>query len=255
MKKIAAIVQARMSSSRLPQKVLMDLQGKPVIEQVCHQLSYSKLLNEIILATSSDSSDDPLIEWAKSKQIKYFRGDLNNVLKRFYDTAKYFNIEVIVRITADCPLIDPEIVDNVIEQYLNGNHDYFSNTNPPTFPDGLDTEVFSFTSLEKAFHQAELLSEIEHVTPFIRNHAEIFKIGNYSSPINDERLRWTLDNEEDYKFISTVYKNLFDKNTYIAWRDVLKFLDANKEVIGINQHIARNEGLTKSLKTDKIIKR
>ena len=251
MKKIAAIVQARMSSSRLPQKVLMDLQGKPVIEQVFHQLSYSKLLNEIILATSSDSSDDPLIEWAKSKQIKYFRGDLNNVLKRFYDTAKYFNIEVIVRITADCPLIDPEIVDNVIEQYLIGNHDYFSNTNPPTFPDGLDTEVFSFVSLEKAFDRAKLLSEIEHVTPYIRNHPEEFKIGNYSSSINYEHFRWTLDNPEDYYFISAVYNNLYEEGTFIKWHDVIKFLDKNKEVIGINEHIARNEGLTKSLKSDK----
>lgn len=254
MKKIIAIVQARMSSSRLPNKVLMNLGGRPVIEQVFHQLSFSKKIDDTILATSFDKSDDPLEQWAKKNNIKYFRGDLNNVLKRFFDAAVKFNADIIVRITADCPLIDPEVVDEVIKGFLSGNYDYYSNINPPTFPDGLDTEVFSFSALEKTYKNAKLLSEIEHVTPYIRNNPDIFKIGNYSSENDFSHFRWTLDTIEDYEFISIIYEKLYKNNSYISWKEVIKFLNINKELIKINSHILRNEGYIKSLKEDQKIK-
>lgn len=254
MKKITAIVQARMTSTRLPQKVLKDLAGKPVISQVFNQLSYSKLLSGIVLATSTDISDDPLEKWAIENGYNIFRGDLNNVLKRFYDAAISLNAELIVRITADCPLIDPEVVDKVIEKFINGDYDYLSNANPPTFPDGLDTEIFSFESLKKAYDNATLKSEFEHVTTFIVNHPEFFKIGNYSSTSNYEKLRWTLDNKEDYEFLSIVYKELYKPNSFISWKEVINFLESNKSLLKINEHINRNEGLIKSLNEDTKLK-
>ena len=253
MKRIVAIVQARMTSTRLPQKVLKDLAGEPVVFQVFNQLSYSKLIDDIVLATSTNISDDPLEEWAKDNNKKYFRGDLSNVLKRFYDTAKEFNADVIVRITADCPLIDPEIVDEVIEGFLKSDFDYFSNTNPPTFPDGLDTEVFSFTSLESSYRNAELQSEIEHVTPYIRNHPELFKSGNFLSVVNYGNLRWTIDNQEDYLFLVNIFDSLYRSNSFIGWRKVIEFLENNEDLQNINSHIKRNEGFIKTLNEDKKI--
>ena len=254
MKKIVAIVQARLSSKRLSNKVLMDLSGRTVVGQVFNQLSFSKLINDVVLATSLDKSDDPLENWANENNQKFYRGDLNNVLKRFYDTAKKFNADIIVRITADCPLIDPEVVDSVVKGYLEGDYDYFTNTNPPTFPDGLDTEVFSFSTLKKTYEEAKLQSEIEHVTPYIKNHNRKFRIGNYVSEINYEHYRWTLDNDEDYKFISEVYKRLHKKGPFIKWNDVINLLETDEKLVNINSHISRNLGFAKSLNEDKKIK-
>lgn len=254
MNNIICIVQARMSSTRLPGKVLLDLSGKPVVAQVFNQLSYSKLLNNIILATTIDPSDDLLEEWAINNSIKYFRGSLENVLERFYETAKMYNADAIVRITADCPLIDPELIDICIEKFSVGNYDYYSNTNPPTFPDGLDCEIFKFSALKDAYRNAQMKSEIEHVTPYMRNHPEKYKIGNYISEINYENYRWTLDNKEDYVFIIEVYKALFKTGSFIKWHDVIDLLDANRDLVNINLHISRNEGFTKSLNEDKKIK-
>lgn len=254
MKNIVAIVQARMTSTRLPNKVLMDLGNRTVLGQVLNQLSFSKFLNNVVLATSNDESDDKLENWAIENNISYFRGDLNNVLKRFYDTAKSFHADVIIRITADCPLIDPEIVDAVIKEFLDGNYDYYSNANPPTFPDGLDTEVFTFKALEESFLNAELKSEIEHVTPYIRNHPELFKIGNYLSNVNYENLRWTIDNQEDYDFLKNIFINLNNENSFISWKKVIEFLSKNEEIQKINSHLQRNEGFIKSLNEDKKIR-
>jgi len=249
--KIICIVQARMSSTRLPNKVLMELGGKPVLSQVINQLSFSKKINQIIVATSTSKEDDAIIQWAKQNKIDYFRGDLDDVLKRFYDTAKYFQADIIVRITADCPLIDPEIVDEVIKQYIKTNSDYVSNTNPPRFPDGLDTEVFSFYALESAYKNASLKSEREHVTPFIRNNPTVFKIGNYEIEKNYESMRWTLDNTEDYHFLKNIYNRLIKYDDYIHWQDVISLLDNKPDIMNINSHLTRNEGYQKSLIEDK----
>jgi len=251
MSKTIAIVQARMSSSRLPGKVLKNLAGKPAIWHVFNQLSFSKKIDQIVLATSINEEDDQLEEWARKNDINFFRGDLDNVLKRFYDTASYYNGDIIVRITADCPLIDPSVVDKVIQKFLEGNYDYLSNTNPPTFPDGLDTEVFTFNTLKEAYQNAKLKSELEHVTPYIWNHPEKFKLGNLTSSENYEHLRWTLDNPEDYKFLSEIFDNLFIENSHISHKTVLDFLAENEQLIEINSKIKRNEGLDKSLKEDR----
>lgn len=253
MTNIVCIVQARMTSTRLPNKVLLDLAGQPVLAQVFNQLSYSKLITNIVLATSSDPSDDALEDWAINKNKNYFRGSLENVLERFYETAKKYNADVIIRITADCPLIDPELVDKCIDGFDRGEYDYYTNANPPTFPDGLDCEVFRFSALEITYKNAQLKSEIEHVTPYIRNHHDKFKIGNYSSEINYSHYRWTLDNKEDYELLKIIYDKLYKDGAYISWISVIKFLDNNTELLKINSAIQRNEGFTKSLKEDKNI--
>lgn len=254
MKNIVAIVQARMTSTRLPNKVLMDLGNKTVLGQVFYQLSFSKMINNVVLATSNDISDDKLEKWAIDNNVNYFRGDLNNVLRRFYHAARTYKADIVVRITADCPLIDPEIVDIIIKEFLIGDYDYYSNTNPPTFPDGLDTEVFTFKALEEAYFNAKLLSEIEHVTPYIRNQPEKFKIGNYLSNFNYENLRWTIDNKEDYEFLKKIFNSLISNDSFISYKQVIDFLSKNAEIQKINSHLQRNEGFIKSLNEDKSIK-
>ncbi len=246
-----AIVQARMSSTRLPGKVLMPLGKRNVIGQVFHQLSYCRKLDRRILATSVDASDDPLAEWAHAESIEVFRGNLQDVLDRFYRTAKWANADTVVRITGDCPLIDPTVVDKVLAMFFEGGYDYVSNSNPPTFPDGMDTEVFTFASLEESWRIARLASEREHVTPYIRNHNTQFKIGNLENDENLESVRLTLDNPEDYKLISLIYDQLEKVGTFVSLHAVMNLVKNEKSLLEINTHIQRNEGYLSSLKKDK----
>ncbi|MCF6296413.1 MAG: glycosyltransferase family protein [Flavobacteriaceae bacterium] len=253
MTKTICIVQARMSSTRLPGKVLLDLGGKPVLQQVFNQISNAKLIDKIVLATSIDSSDDLLEKWAKNSNNLFYRGSLNNVLERYYYAAKEFSADVIVRITADCPLVDPKIIDSIIELFNKENYDYCSNTITPTFPDGLDVEVLKFVALEKAYINATLLSEIEHVTPYIKNNPQLFKIGMYSSKTDYSSLRWTLDNKEDYEFLKLIFNKFSNECDYISWEKAIKFLANNESISKINSHISRDVGYSKSLLNDKEI--
>lgn len=250
-KKIVCIVQARMSSSRLPGKMLKPLAGKPNIEQVFRQLSFSKRIERSILATSTDAADDRLYEWAAGNNTECFRGNLDDVLDRFYRAAEKSGADILVRVTGDCPLIDPKVIDSVIGLHLEKGFDYTSNVDPPTFPDGYDTEVFNFDALKRAWKDAVLKSDREHVTPFIRNGKDIFKTGNYVSGSHLEHLRVTLDNEEDYRLISLIYEKLYKENKYISLEDVLDFFEKNPESLEINKNIERNEGYKKSLGEDK----
>jgi spore coat polysaccharide biosynthesis protein SpsF (cytidylyltransferase family) len=242
-----------MGSTRLPGKVLMELAGKPVLKQVFHQLSFSKLINKMVLATTVDHDDDRLEEWAKKNSIEYFRGSVNDVLDRYYQAAQEHNPDYIVRITADCPLIDPDVVDRVIEEMIQNSFDYVSNTNPPTFPDGLDVEVFTFKALQHAWEKATLASEREHVTLFIRNHLELYNLGNVENPEDLNTLRWTLDHADDYKLISKIYSELFRGDKPILLKEALA-VTKQYELGQVNKHLQRNEGLFKSLKNDKKVK-
>lgn len=252
--KIVCIVQARMSSSRLPGKVMMPLAGKPVIEQVFHQLSFSRRIRQAMLATSIDPRDEALAAWAGRSGIALFRGSLDNVLDRFYRAARQQAADAVVRVTADCPVIDPDVLDRVIEAFIDTDRDYVTNANPPTFPDGLDCEVFSMAALETAWKCAALQSEIEHVTPYIRNHPERFRLGNVASEANLQHLRWTLDNREDYQLLSAVYDHLYRTDDCIRMGAVLALMERQPELAGLNRHLKRNEGLMKSLQQDKTIK-
>ena len=241
-----------MSSSRLPGKVLKKLNGMSVIECVFNQLSYSKNISKVVLATTIDKTDDDLENWAIKNNIYYHRGSLNDVLDRYYQTAKKYFADVVIRVTADCPLIDPEIVDLVIDEFNSDNYDYVSNVVPPTYPDGLDTEVFSFHTLEKVWKKAMLKSDREHVTTYIRNNLNEFRTKNVSYSENLEHLRWTLDNQEDYEFLKIIYKSLYKRNSFIKMNEVLELLNTKKDLMDLNSHIKRNEGYQKSVSNDQL---
>lgn len=241
-----------MGSTRLPGKVLMDLSGKTVLERVIERVSLSKYIDEVIVATTFLPIDLPIVQLCSGKNIRVYCGSEDDVLDRYYQPARLIKPDSIVRITADCPLIDAAIIDKVCELHYKNENDYTANTNPPTFPDGLDTEIFTYQSLKIAWEKAELLSEREHVTPFIKKNNSIFKIGNYLNSEDYSAKRWTLDNIEDYQFINKI----FEKNHIYCidgMEDILALLEQYPELEKINQGIKRDEGYAKSLRNDKKI--
>lgn len=240
--KTIAIVQARMGSIRLPDKVMKAICGTPMIELLLLRLSAAKSLDQIVVATSDDPRNDPLADHIAELGYRCYRGSENDVLDRYYKAAKESGAEVVVRITGDCPLIDPHVVDETVSAFLAGNYDYTSNTNPPTYPDGLDTEVFSFSALDKAWRNAKSPSDREHVTPFLRDSGQ-FNISNvsYTEDISGER--WTVDEPEDFEVIKSVFEH-FKPATDFSWLDVLKLQQSRQETFFTNQHLVRNEGIS-----------
>ncbi len=247
---IVGILQARVSSSRLPGKVLMPILGKPMLLWQIERLKRAKFIDRLIVATSNDLTDDPIDDLCFSNTIDCFRGSLDNVLDRFYRAASFYNANHVVRLTGDCPLADPFVIDNVINYYLSDDFDYVSNATIPTFPDGLDVEVFSFSALEQSWYKAQLLSEKEHVTSFIAKHKELFKLGLFRNNIDLSHLRWTVDELDDFDLIVKIYENLNPISDFFSMENVLCFLDRNPELKTYNTHYKRNEGYMKSLKKD-----
>ncbi len=250
---ILAILQARMSSSRLPGKILRPLMGEPMLLQQIHRIQRSKKIQKLIIATSTDSSDDPLFELCQEKGIEIFRGPLEDVLERYYLAAKSeTNAETVVRLTGDCPLSDPAVIDEVIQFFQTGNYDYASNTLTPTFPDGLDVEVMKFSALEAAAREAKTPSEREHVTLFLKNRPTRFKLGNLKAPKDFSALRWTVDEAADFEFVKRVYEELYEKNPYFGTEAILALLEKDSAIQKINQNFERDEGLKKSLRKEKM---
>jgi spore coat polysaccharide biosynthesis protein SpsF len=239
---IVAIVQARMTSERLPGKVLMKILGKPVLWHVVTRLSWSRLIDKVVVATTTNEKDIPIVKLCREMLIDVFTGSEMDVLDRYYEAAKEYHAKTVVRITADCPLIDPRIVDRIIRCHLEDKErfDFVSNNHPATFPDGLDTEVFSFEALEKAWKKAKKPYEREHVTPYIWDQPEKFRIGNVE---NNEDLsateRWTLDYKEDFELIKAIYENLYvaraRKGRIFYMEDVLKLLEHKPGLRDINK--------------------
>jgi spore coat polysaccharide biosynthesis protein SpsF len=250
-----AIIQARMGSTRLPGKMLLPIiDNKGALELMLERVRRTRQLEKIVVATTTSPNDDRIADLCKRLGYDCFRGSEVDVLARYYRTALAFGSpEVIVRLTGDCPLHDPDIIDIVVKEYLKGNCDYVSNASKCTFPDGLDVEVFSFSALEKAQREASLKSEREHVTSYMWEHPAIFKITNveYKKDLSDKR--WTLDEKEDYEFIKCIYKNLYKRKPTFGMDDILKLLAKHPELEEINRHISRNEGYQKSLKEDEIV--
>ena len=255
MTKTVGIIQVRLDSTRLPKKALKEIVGKPMITHLIERIKQSKKLDEIIVATTEDKSDDEVVNVIGKLNIPTFRGSYEDVLDRYFQAAKKYDADVIVRITGDCPLIDPDVVDEIIEYFNNHDFDYVSNTIKPTYPDGLCVEVFSFKALEKAWNQAELLSEREHVTPYITKHPEIFKIKNIENSVDLSDLRWCVDQQEDLDFVKEVFKSLYNKDYVFHMEEILELLDKNPDLKKINTGIQRNEGYIKSLKEDRKIKK
>ncbi len=249
-KKVVAIIQARTGSTRLPNKVLKSLLGKPVIWHVINRVKKSGLIDQIVLATTNKKEDLKLVEIASEMSIGSYVGSEKDVLDRYFQAATEYKADVIVRITADCPLHDPNVIDLVIKEYLDGEYDYVSNTLEYTFPDGYDVEVFSFSALKEAHENAKLPSEREHVTPYMRKN-EKFKKKNAYSKKKYPLYRCTLDQSEDYEFITKIYMGMKKEMFYID--DVINYLDSHPELLKINQWIKINEGYLKSLEEDKIV--
>ncbi len=235
--KIAAIVQARTGSTRLPGKIFKNVSGKPMLQHVAERLSFSKLTNQIIIATTTLPEDSTVEEFCIKNNYAYNRGSMDDVLSRYYDAAAKFSADIIVRITSDCPLIDPQIIDSMLQQYLSSHVDYLSNIIKRTFPRGLDVEIFSFAALEKAYNEAKENFEREHVTPYIYQHPEKFATENFINETDYSSHRWTVDTEEDLKLIRIIYSELYKPNCVFYFEDVLKLFERRPELFSINQNI------------------
>lgn len=238
--KVVAIVQARMGSTRLPNKVMKPIAGVPMIEVLLARLACAKEVNEIMVATSVDPRNQPLVDHVNTLGYKCYRGSEDDVLDRYVQAAKSVNAGIVVRITGDCPLVDPELVDETIRQFKASKVDYFSNTAPPTFPDGLDIEIFTFVALDKAAHETSKPYDHEHVTPYLRESGR-FKQASMQHNEDLSGLRWTVDEPADFDVISQVYAH-FAPNIYFSWAQVLDLQRKKPDMFAANHNIIRNEG-------------
>ena len=248
---LGCIIQARMGSTRLPGKVMRLLDGiNPSIFFTVEQLKNCPNIDKIIVATTTNPEDDQIESFCTKIGIDVFRGKSDDVLLRYYDCAKSFSLDSIIRVTADCPLIDPLIVEKGVSIFKNNDYDYVTNTFQRKFPDGNETEIFSFPALEKSNSLAKLPSEREHVTPFFKNNQDIFKMFNFEYDENLSGLRWTMDYEEDAVLISTLLKKIV--NRPITMKDILQVLSDEPDLKKINGDHHPNEAFVKSLKEDEL---
>ena len=244
--KIAAIIQARIASTRLPKKILKFLPydgNITVLEQVIRRLKRSKRLNNNIILAVAEEDEGDLINIAEKEQIMFFKGSINNVLSRYYLAAKENNLNVVVRITSDCPCIDSEIVDAIIDKHITSKTDYTSNTLTRTYPRGFDVEVFNFTALDKAHKNAKKSYEIEHVTPYIYKNPNLFNIIQHEAPkaLYAPDIRITLDTEEDYALLCFVFDYLYPKNPYFTAYDVINLFNAKPWLKLVNKKVIQKK--------------
>jgi len=252
MHNVTVLIQARVGSSRFPQKVLKKIEGKPMIWHVVNRVKQTNLVNQIALVTTKLDEDKKLLDIANELGVIGITGDENNVLKRFYDCASQINADPIIRITGDCPLIDPFLIDEMIKFFLEHDYDYISNRIIPTFPDGLDIEIFSYTALRSAILNSKLSSELEHVTPYISKNPQKFKLFNFQNNVDLSQMRWCVDEKEDLVFVKKIFEKLSPKFIF-SMDEILKILKNEPTLLQINNKIIRDEGYLKSLKNDKKI--
>ena len=238
--KISAIIQARMGSTRLPKKTFIDLCGKPLLFHVVERLKYSRYINSIVIATTNLPQDDIVENWAKENCIDFFRGSVQNVLNRYYEAAKKFNSDLIVRVTADDPFKDYRIIDHAIETLIENKLDFVCNNNPPTYPEGLDVEVLTYNCLKKCYKNAKSNTQKEHVTQYIHQNIEKFKTKNIRSNKNYSNYRWTIDTSEDYVFVNKIYRILYKQDSIFLTEEIYNLLESNKEFLKINSKVQRS---------------
>ena len=252
-KKITVIIEARTGSSRLRNKVVAEIEGKPMIFYVIDRIKQIKSVEQIILATTQEKNDKILIEIAKQNSIGIFAGDSMDVLNRDYQCALQNNADPIIRITGDCPLIDPDIVEEMLEFYLKNNYDYISNRINPKYPDGLDVEIYSFKTLQMVEQNAKLSSERSLVTTYITKNPKIFKIFSYENQEDLSGHRWTVDEQNDLEFVRKIY-SIMKPKTNFSMNEIIEILVKNPELLKINSGIIRNEGHLKLYDNDKVVK-
>jgi spore coat polysaccharide biosynthesis protein SpsF len=250
---VIAILQARMSSKRLPRKVLSKVMGKPLLQLQLERLSGCATLDKVVVAIPSGLQDSPIADLCTKLKVTCFRGDEFDVLDRYYQAAKRYNASHIVRLTGDCPLADADVIDQMVNFHCQGNYDYSSNCYPASFPDGLDVEILNFDVLQKIHSAANLASEREHVTLYIRNHSQAFNIGALVAPINNSHLRWTVDEPEDLLLINKIFAALYPADQRFNYQDILQLISQHPELASLNIMHQRNQGLTTSLLNDRIV--
>ena len=248
--KVVAVLQARTSSSRLPGKVLRPLQGRPMLERQIERIRRARRLDRLVVATSHHAEDDPIEALCKTLSVACFRGSLEDVLDRFYRAAASHRPDHVVRLTGDCPLCDPEIIDRVVAYHVEGGYDYTCNVLEPTFPDGLDVEVMTRASLEAAWRESELPSQREHVTAFIQTQPARFRLGDVRNDADLSALRWTVDEPADFDLVERIYAALLPAKADFGTRDILALLAAQPALRTLNQR-PRDEGYLASLERDK----
>ena len=248
---VTAIVQARISSTRLPGKVMKEILGRPLLWHLINRLKKAQLIDKIIIATTDNEIDTPILKFAESLGIDSYAGSENDVLDRYYQTAKKYRAETIARITADCPLIDPALVDNIIRQYLENKDKLDYVQSGISYPDGIvETAVFSFTLLEKAWREAKLPSEREHVTPYFWKNPHLFRVLTVENNEDLSYIRLTVDDEADFQLVSEVFRNLYKDGKIFHMEEMLDFLKERPDLLELNQQTVRNEGYLESLKQD-----
>lgn len=247
---VVAIIQARMSSTRLPGKVLADICGKPMLYHVVARAQQARTLSLVAVATTTDPGDDVIETYCQAERVPCSRGSQADVLDRYYRAADQFKADVIVRLTSDCPLLDPAVIDKVVGTFLAGQFDFVSNVQEPTYPDGLDTEVCSRDALGRAWREARLTSEREHVTSYIKKHPELFRLANVENETDLSELRWTVDEPQDLELVRRVYRH-FTASRFFGMNDIVTLLREDPQLTIVNAGFARNEGYLKSLREDK----
>jgi spore coat polysaccharide biosynthesis protein SpsF len=236
--KVVAIVQARMGSTRLPGKVLLDLAGKSVLARVVGRLRRSTYIDEVVVATTRKSDDDAIVAECRRLDVAVFRGEEQDVLDRYYHAGLEAKAQVVARVTSDCPLIDPEITDKVIRSFLDQHPDYASNTQRRSYPRGLDTEVMTWDALSEAWRDAKENYERVHVTPYLYGHPERFRLLHMIGEHDYSEHRWTLDTPEDLELIRALYARVKDVESF-SWRDVLSLLEREPWLAEINRNIVQ----------------
>ena len=235
-----AIIQARMASSRLPAKVLRDIAGKPMIVRVVERVKRANTIDRVVIATTTDPSDDPIKDLCEGHGFACYRGNQFNVLDRYYQAAQLYNAEIIVRITGDCPMVDPTEIDHVVQELMEKQADFAANRLPPpwkrTFPIGLDTEVCTFEALKRAWKEAERPEELEHVMPYLYTEEGRFRTAVINYEVDFGHYRWTVDTREDLDLARQVYAH-FDGNDDFGWLDIIDLYASHPNLFFINAEV------------------
>ena len=249
---LVAIIQARLGSTRLPQKVLKKIKEKTLLELYINRLEPSKKIDKIVIATTRLPTDNAIVELAEEIGVDYFRGSENDLLDRYYKCASQYQADTILRVTPDDPFVDHQVIDQAITLFKENDVDFVTNHFEPTYPEGLDVEVYSFVALETSWKNAKLLSEREHVFPFIQNNQNDFKIINFKQAVDFSHLRWTIDYECDFEMTKQIYNHLYEKAPVFLQQDIITLLKKYPEIANMNAHINRKEGFNKTKAEDNL---
>lgn len=245
---IVAIVQARMGSTRLPQKTLAPLAGKPMLAHILERIQAVEAIDQIVIATTTRPEDEAIVHLAQDLDVPVYRGSVEDVLDRFYQCARQIGAHTIVRVTADDPFKDPQIIQEMLEHWQAAYpaYDYLSNTLEPTYPEGLDVEIFTMEALEQAWREATLPSDREHVTPYIWRQPHRFRLFSWKREEDLSHLRWTVDYPEDLAFAQAVYQRLYPQNPRFLMKDILALLEREPHLRDLPRSVPRNEGYQRS---------